>query len=164
MRNLSEFFKKYIYVRHSLDHWMVHCDGDMCGYGHNRRKRKRKCENEQKMTITTGEWTRMLENPTSTLSLHGRAKMCSATNAFPVPVRNHSRGWLARHSDADEQHRPEAEEHEVRSPFADHLSVAFWPPRTAAAVPASPVEVLPGPRRTAARRRSPPRRRSPSPG
>ena len=42
---------------------MVHCDGDMCGYGHNRRKRKRKCENEQKMTITTGEWTRMLENP-----------------------------------------------------------------------------------------------------
>jgi len=76
--------------------WMVHCDGDMCGCGHNRRKKK--CENEQKMTITTGEWTRMLQNPdcrTGTVSLHGRAKVCSATNAFPAPLRNCSRGWLA---------------------------------------------------------------------
>jgi hypothetical protein len=63
-----------------------------------------------------------------------------------------------------EQQRQVAEEDEVRSPFAGHLfSVVSWPPRSAA-VPASPVEVLPGPRRTAARGRSPPRRRSPSAG
>ena len=135
------------------------CEGDVawtslpqitcCGARFGKKKRK----NQQQMTITAGEWLRMLRNQSTAVVETVQAPAAPQIHFFPI------------HDDPigcdDERRRQAAAGHELHCPVPvpDLLFLVLRPPG-AAPLPAPAVEVLPGPRRPAARsRRRPPLQR-----